>query len=79
MLAFCSRSSPQLPLRPGRLLLNAGSDIRPTPRAAKMAVVDIDHPDTEDYINWKVTEEHVGGRCGLRHEMQHTGQTFSVR
>ena len=28
-----------------------------TRRAAKMVVVDIDHPDVEDYINWKVTEE----------------------
>ncbi len=29
-----------------------------TRRAAKMVVVDIDHPDIEDYINWKVSEEH---------------------
>ncbi len=28
-----------------------------TRRAAKMVVVDIDHPDIEEYINWKVTEE----------------------
>jgi ribonucleoside-diphosphate reductase alpha chain len=28
-----------------------------TRRAAKMVVVDIDHPDIEDYINWKVLEE----------------------
>ncbi|MBZ0216522.1 MAG: vitamin B12-dependent ribonucleotide reductase [Fimbriimonadaceae bacterium] len=28
-----------------------------TRRAAKMVVVDIDHPDIETYINWKVTEE----------------------
>ncbi|MFQ5955400.1 MAG: vitamin B12-dependent ribonucleotide reductase, partial [Kiloniellales bacterium] len=28
-----------------------------TRRAAKMVVVDIDHPDIEDYIDWKVTEE----------------------
>ena len=26
-------------------------------RAAKMVVVDIDHPDIENYINWKVIEE----------------------
>lgn len=26
-------------------------------RAAKMVVVDIDHPDIEEYINWKVKEE----------------------
>ncbi len=28
-----------------------------TRRAAKMVVVDIDHPDIEAYINWKVAEE----------------------
>jgi len=28
-----------------------------TRRAAKMVVVDIDHPDIESYINWKVVEE----------------------
>ncbi|WP_157015384.1 vitamin B12-dependent ribonucleotide reductase [Mesorhizobium xinjiangense] len=28
-----------------------------TRRAAKMVVVDIDHPDVEDYVDWKVKEE----------------------
>ena len=28
-----------------------------TRRAAKMVVVDIDHPDVEDFIDWKVVEE----------------------
>jgi len=28
-----------------------------TRRAAKMVVVDVDHPDIEDYIDWKVQEE----------------------
>ncbi len=28
-----------------------------TRRAAKMCVVDVDHPDIEEYINWKVKEE----------------------
>jgi ribonucleoside-diphosphate reductase alpha chain len=28
-----------------------------TRRAAKMCVVDVDHPDIEEYINWKVREE----------------------
>lgn len=28
-----------------------------TRRAAKMVVVDVDHPDIEDFINWKVEEE----------------------
>ncbi len=29
-----------------------------TRRAAKMVIVDIDHPDIENYINWKMIEEH---------------------
>src|ERR1700733_14517510 len=29
-----------------------------TRRASKMIVVDIDHPDIEEYIDWKVEEEH---------------------
>ena len=28
-----------------------------TRRAAKMVVLDLDHPDIEDFVNWKVTEE----------------------
>ena len=28
-----------------------------TRRAAKMVIVDVDHPDIEDYVNWKVVEE----------------------
>ena len=28
-----------------------------TRRAAKMVIVDVDHPDIEDYIDWKVKEE----------------------
>ena len=28
-----------------------------TRRAAKMVIVDVDHPDIEDFINWKVLEE----------------------
>src|SRR6185295_18511639 len=28
-----------------------------TRRAAKMVIVDADHPDIEDYIDWKVVEE----------------------
>ena len=29
-----------------------------TRRAAKMVIVDINHPDIEEFINWKVKEEH---------------------
>ena len=28
-----------------------------TRRAAKMVICDLDHPDIEDFINWKVVEE----------------------
>ena len=28
-----------------------------TRRAAKMVIVDVDHPDIESYVNWKVVEE----------------------
>ena len=28
-----------------------------TRRAAKMVTVDVDHPDIEDYVDWKVVEE----------------------
>lgn len=44
-----------------------------TRRAAKMVVVDIDHPDIENYINWKVKEEQkvaalvAGSKACARH------------
>ncbi|RME62667.1 MAG: adenosylcobalamin-dependent ribonucleoside-diphosphate reductase, partial [Alphaproteobacteria bacterium] len=44
-----------------------------TRRAAKMVVVDIDHPDIEQFINWKVTEEQkvaalvAGSKLARRH------------
>jgi len=44
-----------------------------TRRAAKMVVVDVDHPDIEQYINWKVTEEQkvaalvTGSRTNQKH------------
>ncbi len=44
-----------------------------TRRAAKMVTVDLDHPDIEDYINWKVVEEQkvaalvAGSKLASRH------------
>jgi ribonucleoside-diphosphate reductase alpha chain len=44
-----------------------------TRRAAKMVVVDIDHPDIEDFIDWKVVEEQkvaslvAGSRIAEKH------------
>ena len=39
-----------------------------TRRAAKMVIVDADHPDIEDFIQWKVLEEQKGclHRCGIK-------------
>ena len=44
-----------------------------TRRAAKMVVVDVDHPDIEQYVNWKVFEEQkvaalvTGSKLAQRH------------
>ena len=44
-----------------------------TRRAAKMVIVDVDHPDIETYIDWKVTEERkvaalvTGSKLNQRH------------
>ncbi|HJU20378.1 MAG TPA: vitamin B12-dependent ribonucleotide reductase [Stellaceae bacterium] len=44
-----------------------------TRRAAKMVIVDIDHPDIEDFIDWKVVEEQkvaalvAGSKLAARH------------
>ncbi|MHC4940867.1 MAG: vitamin B12-dependent ribonucleotide reductase [Planctomycetota bacterium] len=44
-----------------------------TRRAAKMVIVDIDHPDIEKFVNWKVTEEQkvaalvAGSRLAEKH------------
>lgn len=38
-------------------LTGSGVCVYNTRRAAKMVIVDIDHPDIEEFIDWKVTEE----------------------
>lgn len=44
-----------------------------TRRAAKMVVVDVDHPDVEEFVNWKVVEEQkvldlvVGSKITKKH------------
>jgi ribonucleoside-diphosphate reductase alpha chain len=44
-----------------------------TRRAAKMVVVDVDHPDVEEFVNWKVVEEQkvldlvVGSKIAKKH------------
>ncbi len=44
-----------------------------TRRAAKMVVVDVDHPDVEEFVNWKVIEEQkvldlvVGSKVAKKH------------
>jgi ribonucleoside-diphosphate reductase alpha chain len=44
-----------------------------TRRAAKMVVVDVDHPDVEEYVNWKVVEEQkvldlvIGSKIARKH------------
>ena len=44
-----------------------------TRRAAKMVILDVDHPDIEEFIGWKVREEHkvaamvTGSRLAHRH------------
>ncbi len=44
-----------------------------TRRAAKMVIVDVDHPDIEEYVNWKVIEEQkvaalvTGSRLANKH------------
>ncbi|MBO6918088.1 MAG: vitamin B12-dependent ribonucleotide reductase [Rhizobiaceae bacterium] len=51
-----------------------------TRRAAKMVVVDIDHPDIEQYISWKVNEEQKVAALvtGSKIVSQHLGQIMKA-
>ena len=51
-----------------------------TRRAAKMVTVDIDHPDIEEYIDWKVVEEQRSGCacCRLKNHQKHMNAVMTV-
>jgi len=51
-----------------------------TRRAAKMVVVDVDHPDIEAFINWKVTEEQKVAAlvAGSRLASKHLGEVMAA-
>ena len=56
-----------------------------TRRAAKMVVVDVDHPDIENYINWKVKEEQkvaalvAGSKACAKHLNAHHARLRELR
>ncbi|MBI2235558.1 MAG: vitamin B12-dependent ribonucleotide reductase [Magnetospirillum sp.] len=51
-----------------------------TRRAAKMVVVDVDHPDIEKFINWKVVEEQKVAAlvAGSRLAAKHLGEVMAA-
>ncbi|HLO77763.1 MAG TPA: adenosylcobalamin-dependent ribonucleoside-diphosphate reductase, partial [Magnetospirillum sp.] len=51
-----------------------------TRRAAKMVVVDVDHPDVEDFINWKVVEEQKVAAlvAGSKLASKHLGEVMAA-
>ena len=51
-----------------------------TRRAAKMVIVDADHPDIEEYINWKVKEEQKVASlvAGSKMHEQHLNEIFAA-
>ncbi|MGH1368936.1 MAG: vitamin B12-dependent ribonucleotide reductase [Maritimibacter sp.] len=51
-----------------------------TRRAAKMVIVDADHPDIEEYINWKVKEEQKVASlvAGSKMHEQHLNKLFAA-
>ncbi len=51
-----------------------------TRRAAKMVILDIDHPDIEKFINWKVEEEKkVAALSRLAMASSYEGDAYSDR
>ncbi len=56
----------ELPRRSATAPPAPSSQAAPRARAAKMVIVDIDHPDIEDFIEWKVIEEQKVRRPGGR-------------
>lgn len=50
-----------------------------TRRAAKMVVVDIDHPEVEDFINWKANEElKAAALINAGYESDFNGEAYST-
>lgn len=51
-----------------------------TRRAAKMVIVNIDHPDVEDFVNWKVIEEQKVAAlvCGSKLANKHLNQIMAA-
>ena len=51
-----------------------------TRRAAKMVTVDVDHPDIEEYVDWKVVEEQKVAAlvAGSKLAQKHMGEVMTA-
>ncbi|WP_243135802.1 vitamin B12-dependent ribonucleotide reductase [Acetobacterium tundrae] len=50
-----------------------------TRRAAKMVIVDIDHPEIDNFINWKVKEEHKARALGkMGYDLSMDGEAYQT-